>query len=386
MNHWTQQGIDGCLAGSPAASADRGLTRLKEGLKTHRDQPGAVLSRREISRLPGRALVDALLEASFSVRYRDPSKMLEWAHLAKIAADRLESFPGGARLLADLQARTWAELANARRVNDDFRGAASALVEAKARLERGSGDPLLAGLVAELESALLQSQRQLDAALGLLPAVYSLYRELGEEHLAGRVRYSMGVCTLYDGESRRTVALLEEALALLDPDHDPILAASARLLLIDALAAMGDFLRASRLLLKAGLRLAFAGEPAHLIKVRWVEGKVLTGRGKLDRAQNRLEEVHSELIAHDRAYDGALVGLDLAAVYLRQGKLGKVCELAKAKLETLHALGVHREAVRALGFLHEACQRQRVTEVEIVSVRQFLARLEWRPYLRFRAA
>jgi hypothetical protein len=30
------------------------------------------------------------------------------------------------------------------------------------------------------------------------------------------------------------------------------------------------------------------------------------------------------------------------------------------------------------------CERQRVTVAEIVSVRQFLARLEWRPYLRFR--
>jgi tetratricopeptide (TPR) repeat protein len=310
--------------------------------------------------------------------------MLELAHFAKIAAERLEPFPGGDSLVADLQARAWADLANARRVNDDFPGATSALAEAKACLERGSGDPLLLCWVGEVESALQQAQRKLDSALRLLVGVYRLYRELGEGHLAGRARYAMGLCTLYDGRSQRAVELFEEALALLDPERDAILPASARLLLIDALAAQGESLRASRLLLKAGLRQAFAGEPLNLLKVRWVEGRLYTGLGKLDRAQSALEEVHAELIGRDRAYEGALVGLDLAAVYFRQGNLGKVRELAKAKLETFHSLGVPREAMRAIGFLHEACERQRVTETAIVSVREFLARLEWRPYLRFR--
>jgi tetratricopeptide (TPR) repeat protein len=371
-------------AGELAGRLEKGRSLLQACLEEHKECPEALLSRRMVRRLPAWVLVEALLEASLGLRYRDPRRMLELAHFAKLAAEKLEPFPNGTILLADLQAKAWIGLANARRVNDDFQGAERALVEAKAHLVRGSGEPLLVGRLAEIEAALLRNQRRLDAALRLLAPAYGSYVRLGERHLAGRVRVAMGACTLYDGDFRQSVAYLQEGVELIEPNRDPPLTAAARMNLIDALCSQGDFRRAGELFLKAGLRREFQHDPLNLLKLRWLEGKIHAGLERLARAAHVLEEVHAELTARDRAYDAALVGLDLAAVCFRQGKFGRVRELAKAKLETLHSLGVRREAVRAIGFLHEACERQRVTVAEIVSVRQFLARLEWRPYLRFR--
>jgi hypothetical protein len=54
--------------------------------------------------------------------------------------------------------------------------------------------------------------------------------------------------------------------------------------------------------------------------------------------------------------------------------------------ETFEALGVEREAARALRFVHQACRLQAVTVSMIERVRTFLERLPWQPGLRFEPA
>jgi hypothetical protein len=179
--------------------------------------------------------------------------------------------------------------------------------------------------------------------------------------------------------------LLDEALSLIDAEEDPRLAATARHNRLLALAESGDFQRASELHLQSGLRQAFADDPLNLLQLRVVEAKLLAGRNKLARASAAFEEVHAEFLARNRTYDAALVGLELAEVWLKQGKNPLVRRIAAEKLVAFDELGVEAEARRALAYLHEACLGEYVTAATITSVRRFLIRSQWRAGLEFEA-
>jgi tetratricopeptide (TPR) repeat protein len=337
----------------------------------------------EILTLWGWPRVEALLRLSFEERYRDPKRMLELAWAARLEAGNLKAAEHGAALVADFKARAWAELGNAYRVGERFELAETSLAHAEGLLGAGTGDVLLLARVADVQASLRTDQRRLGEALDLLEVVQRLYRDAGDLHLAGRALIKKGIITHYDGEPREAVGLLREGLALLDAGRDPRLAAVGRQDLIHALADCGEFREASRMLLGCGLRLEFAGEPLNLLKLRWMEGKVLAGLGKLGRAERIFEEIREDFHQRGREYDAAMVGLELAAVWLRQGKTQEVGELAEETYEALRDLGIQREALKAAIFLREACRRRMVTLGLLRNVRDFLARLEWHPQLRF---
>lgn len=51
-------------------------------------------------------------------------------------------------------------------------------------------------------------------------------------------------------------------------------------------------------------------------------------------------------------YDAAMVGLELAALWLRQGRAAQVQELAEEMYATFRYLGVPLEAAKVLQFFH----------------------------------
>jgi len=219
-----------------------------------------------------------------------------------------------------------------------------------------------------------------------LDRVHNLYLEAGDQHLAGRALISKGISSRCHGYPREAVSLLEEGLSLLDKGRDLQLVSIGNQALLDALTDCGEFRQASRLLLQSGLREAFAAEPLNLLKLRWVEGKIHAGSGRLAQAERAFSDVRHEFLRSGQFYDAALVGLELAAVWLRQGRSAQVAALAEDLHATFDDLGVQAEAARALYFVREACRRQAVTVSMIERVRQFLERLPWHPGLRFEPA
>lgn len=85
-------------------------------------------------------------------------------------------------------------------------------------------------------------------------------------------------------------------------------------------------------------------------------------------------------------YEAALVALELAALWLRQGRAAEVRELAEEMYEIFEDLGIELEAARALRFVREASRLQAITVSMIERVRGFLERLPWHPGLRFEPA
>ncbi len=358
---------------------------LEQALKTAPSdaREGEEIQWQAFEDLKGWPCVEALLRLSFEERYRDPQRMLLLALAARLAAEKLDSAELGPGLVADFQARAWAEVGNAHRVNEHFDWAEVSLDHAQGLLEDGTGDILLLARLADIEASLRIDQRQLGEATELLEVVYDLYRRAGDLHLANRALIKRGITTHYSGNPQEAVLLLRKGLELIDTARDSQLKAAGRQSLIHALTDCGEFQEAGRLLLSSGLRQAFAAEPLSLLKLRGVEGKVLAGLGKLGRAERVFEQVREEFLLRERGYDAALVGLELAAVWLRQGKADHVRELAEEIYETLRDLGVHQEAFRAVLFLREACRQQAVTLGLLRKVHGFLVRLEWNPGLCF---
>lgn len=342
---------------------------------------------RQAQALHGWPLCEALLQKSYELRFSHPKRMLilaeDAAGVAKHIRPEKYPWPG---FVADLRAKALAELGNAYRVNDRLSDADSAFSSAMEFLADGTGDPVLKGRVLDLVASLRSAQRRLGDAIDLLDQVQSLYLEAGDFHLAARALIKQGSNTLYQGRPEEAVRLLEKGLGMLDCTRDTVLESSTRLNLIDALARSAEFQRASRLLLQSGLRDAFAAAPLNLLKLRWVEGKIYAGLGRPARAERAFSEAREGFVQRGQAYDAALVGLDLAAVWLKKGRVAEVLELAEEMHETLDDLGIHMEAARALYFVREACRCQAVTVPMIERVRTFLERLPWQAGLRFEPA
>jgi tetratricopeptide (TPR) repeat protein len=338
--------------------------------------------------LPGRARVEVLIALSFEARYRDLTAMLFLATAAQAAALNLASDPEHRirytpKEVADLQARAWAEVANAHRVCEDNGLAEGALAEAERCRSVGSGDPLLLARLLDVKASLRTDQRRLEEADSLLDRVYEIYVDAGEPHLAGRALVSKGNCLYYGDRHQEAACLLEQGLAMLEPQEDPRLVASSQMALLVALERCDQPQRASQLLFESGLRQAFAAEPFNLLKLSWVEARIFAGLGKLKRAEKALSEVEVGFLAEGLEYEAALVSLERAGVLLRMGRTAEVETVAQEALETFQAMQVSREALRAVGYLQEACRQKTATVAVVRQVVDFLQRLQTRPYLRF---
>ena len=334
-------------------------------------------------RYRGLPACEAYLALSFEERYRDPQRMLSFAQAAyRIALEiRLGSYPPG--IVQDLRARACAELANAYRVNNDYDSSERYFQDAGDWLDQGSGSLSLRTLILELEAALRIEQRRFPEALSRLDEARELYLEIGDGHLAGRTLISRSRAVYTAGEPQEAIRLLEEGRALLDPARDPALFSTCTQALLMYLAESGRYSRALALFLKSGLRQAFTAEPLNALRLQWAKAKIDAGTGRLKHAEAALLEVREGFKDLSLHYDAALAGLDLAAVWYRQGKSGLLQPLAVEMSTTFERLQLHREALKALIFFENAVEFGAASVPVIERTRQFLSRLTSEPDLVF---
>jgi tetratricopeptide (TPR) repeat protein len=327
--------------------------------------------------------VSELLDRSFAVRYSDPREMVRLAERAATTAKRLDPLRYGPALRADWRARSLAELANAYRVAERFDDSADAYAEAETQCHQGTLDVLLFARLLDVRASLLADRRELGAACEILRQLHLLYLEVGEVHPAGRALVSRGIYTHFAGDPRAAVGFLSDGLLLLDRERDPALAAGAEQGLLHALVDCGQVAEAAAILRRSGLRQAFAGQPLNLAKLLCLEGKIHKGLGHLVPAEKALREARTLLARHSQLFVWGMAGLELASVWLRQGKLDAVREVAEETYATFCDLEIHREAKAALEVLLEACRRERATVHLVERLGGFFERLEQDPQLAF---
>jgi tetratricopeptide (TPR) repeat protein len=311
--------------------------------------------------LQGGPTCEALLERSWAVRHENPAEMVQLAHAATLMADRLTDAEFSPERLLELRCRAWIELGNARRTNDELELAEEALGRATELFLLIRQDELLMARLFTAWASLYGARRLFELALTTFDIAAGVYRHRKDQHLLGRTLIMKDIFTGYSGNAEEAVRFIQQGLASVDERRDPGLVLSAlqsrAWLLVDcgrpreALFALWDLRRR---------RLDPGGE-INKLKLRWLEGHIFAGQGKLGLAERALGQVQQGFEEAGLPYKSALAGLELGAVWLRQGRPSEAEEVVLECTEVFLALRIERETLASVIVLRKAAEMQRLT-------------------------
>jgi len=305
------------------------------------------------------ALVVRVCEASVRAAADKPGKALELANLALAIAERVEDKEGERFRLKGF---AWAHIANARRVANDFAGADKAFARAWELWRAGVAfetDLLPEWRMLDLEASLRREQHLFPEALALLDQALATGR--GSESAAGRILLKKEVVLEQMGNIEGAIAVLAQAAPFLEAAGDPRLLFALRFNTANNLYHLERYAEAEVDLLEArefALRLA---NELDLIRVVWLTARVAAGLGRREEAIAGLEQVRHDFTTLQLPYDAARACLELAVLYLEEGRTREVRELAISMAWIFTAQGIHREALAAFKLFVDAAQKEVAT-------------------------
>ena len=324
--------------------------------------------------------VERALAESYQHRHTDPAKMVLHAELAfRLILDlEEEDYPPGA--FDDLLARVSADLANAYRVANNFKEAEELFAASLALMKKhkSGNQPLLARIL-DLQASLFRAQRLFPRCFKNLERVYRIYCDAGDFHLAGRALIKTGIAKGYANEPEEAVTLLRRGIGWVDPARDPQLLPNAIQSLAVFTVEAGRFQDGQTLLEEYRPLLYGQEEPLNLLKLRWIEGRIAAGLGHVMAAETAFQEVRAEFANHRLPDQAAVATLDLARVWVGQGRTAEIAELVAESVKIFEGLGIRREAIAALLVLQGAAIRDRLTVALVERIAARLRQLEQRP-------
>ena len=256
-------------------------------------------------------------------------------------------------------ARAVAHRGNAKRAANDLAGAESLLEVAQDLFEsEGSGDPLVSAEIASLLASLRRDQRRFSEAESLLEQAAEIYTELEDTRETAEVLVKLSTVFSVMGEPRRALGAITQCLPMIDREKEPFLYLVAIHNQAHYLADLGELTACQELLFNHGELYQTLGNPALRIRLRWLLGRVEVRLGNYAPAEEALMAVQEYFRGEGLAYDAALVGLDLAQLFVEQRKPDRIHELVEEILPTFTSLGIRREAALTLRFSQEASAMQ----------------------------
>jgi tetratricopeptide (TPR) repeat protein len=237
--------------------------------------------------------------------------------------------------------------------------------------------------VLDLRASLHRELRQFDPATRLLDRVIAIYQKLGLWNLLGRALMQRSAICGEVGDLETEMSLLRRALDLIDPNEEPRSFLVARHNLIFALNQSGRSREAFALLFHTRPLYFKLGDRLNLLRLRWLEGIVAVGLGRLEQAEVAFREVRGSYVQLSLDWDAAMVSLDLAGIFVRQGRSTDLLVLAEEMLAIFTARGIHREALQALAYLCSAARSEGVGITLIQEVAKFLEKSRTNSSLRF---
>jgi len=319
--------------------------------------------RRARKRFSSPPLAEALLsEARASLPDR-PRRALAFAKMAEKVAWRIGT--KGSRLptlRAELAVLAIAHQGNARRVLDDLPGAHLAFGRARLVLtEVAVTDPAVLAEIDGLEGSLRRGQRRFGEAEKLLQRAVALAVAAEDRLRVVRVLLTLGSLYCQWGLPERALGLADAAASALPPEAPERLRLATCHNRLFYLCDLGEHEVAADLLVEARSLYQRFDDPWTINRLRWLEGKIARGLGRLDDALGQLSLAREWFAVSGSLYDAALVSLELAALYLDEGRTAAVRRLSQEMVGTFRFLGVRREALAAAALFAEAAERERVT-------------------------
>jgi tetratricopeptide (TPR) repeat protein len=365
-------------AEAPAIEAERRATEseLADLLAL---TPEARLRRvgRSRRRFRSRALVERLLTAS---REAWTERIEESFHLAALA-EVVHRRSGGPDADA-LRAHALALKGNARRALGDLHGADRDLSAGRRLAREGEiTDTFVCAELDSLEGVLRRHQRRFGEAEELLARAAVLYSVVGQEEDSARALLALAITYGVQGLPQDAGEAVSSALRHLDAAATPVLYLRARFHQAHFLHDAGEHRQARQFLTEDAVLYAEHADDLVLRHLRWLEAKIAMGLDEDEDAEAALLAVREAL--GDHPLDQAHVGLDLALLYLKQGRLAEVKEVAAEAVALFQAQAVHREALGALLLFREAADRELLTRGLVRNLGLYFEQAKADPGLRF---
>lgn len=305
------------------------------------------------------ALVERLCAESVRTAPADARRALGWAELACRAAERTA---GGKAWRARVKGYATAFFANALRVAGDLPGADAAFARTWGLWISGAAaaaGPLEESRLFDLEASLRRDQRRLPEALERLDRAFALCRSP-----EGEIRILLKQALTYEqmGDAQRALAALAQAEQGMETaGGDPRQLCLLRFNRGVCLCHLGRFDEAAALLPDLRTMTIRLANELDLVRVLWLESRVKAGCGQEEEALAGLQQVRREFAARGLVFDLALTSLELARLYLRQGRRAETCQLAEEVGTVLRQLGVESEARQAVELFREAARQEAAT-------------------------
>ncbi|MDX1997260.1 MAG: hypothetical protein SF066_06040 [Thermoanaerobaculia bacterium] len=328
-------------------------------------------------------LCDLLLEKAWELGLVEPKAGLMQIEALIELSSSIEASLFGHELRHELLSRAWAYRGNFLRILNDFRLAEAAFAQSELHLNAGTGDLLEKARFLSLKASLRRSQRRLDEANDLLQRSVAIYLGTDEDHLAGRAMISQAGVAFEQGNPAKSANLVKHALTLIDPAREPRLVLVSQQNLVLDLTEMGLYQEAVAMLPKTRRLSIEYGSRFDLLRFRWLEGSILQGLGHDARAEAAFLEVRKGFLEEELGYDAALVSLNLASLYARQGRIPELKRLTLEMVPIFESREVHREALTALLLFQKAVEMETVTVRMVEEVATYLRRSQHEPRLRF---
>ncbi len=341
---------------------------LKELLRTDRNQHLRLVGD---LRLSTSTLFHLLCDRSYAVGERDPEYGIHLAKLALSSVDTLARTINDNTVLTQLRGLGNAYLAHAEIAAGELADAERRLLQAEGLMGQGPRNDVEEGDLLIIRAALRREQNRFSEAHRLLSQARDHYQNSAEAERM--IRLLVAQASLLHVESTPSAAIpyLEEAAKLSNERNGEGHLAVLNFLLTVHTEAK-NYTEAAELLPQVKqLALAY-GDNDHRIRLRWIEGVVLRELGRFTDAETAFFESYSAF--EGRSVDAALVLLDLAELYSRQGRFADLEGLSSSIVPLFGSLQQDREALVSLRHFQQAAEERSVTRVVLEKARQSLQR------------
>jgi hypothetical protein len=191
-----------------------------------------------------------------------------------------------------------------------------------------------------------------------------------------------GIFTGYRGDSEEAISLIQCGLSSVNEQSDPGLVFSGTQSQARFLVDCGRFEDARSVLQNLRERKLDIGGRVNELKVRWLEGQISVGLEELEDAEQALIEVKQGFEETGLTYKGALAGLELGAVWLRQGRADDAARVVLESTDVFLSLQIQREFLASVLMLRKAVEMKYLNLTLLRQVIDFLYKPERDPRAR----
>lgn len=363
------------VARATEASSERKARReLQELLRTEVSRRPARV-RRGIKRFRTLALASLLLEECIAHLNADPREALAFASLAREVALRATE-PGSEEQA--VTALAW--VGNTLRACGKLAEATETIAAARSELhDKSLTDPLVFADLDRFEGMLLKDRRSLSQAESLLSRAKLIYRLMRQHVDVNRALLVLSDVHKLQGRLDEALNDLHEACRSIDRDENPYLYLAARHNLATLYYEHGEIEAARTVLEEMREEYDRSDNQMVVLQRTWLEGRIARGEERFQEAERFLQRAAVGFEKLEIGYDTALVALDLAELYLAEGKSAAVKGLAERLQPVLAFSDLHQEAVAALVLFQNAAAQELANTAMLKRLRERLEEMRAQP-------